>query len=78
MDLLNGHSGRVNAVQWVHRHDCGESAEGGGWMEPSDRLLFCGEVCLVLDSWQTFIVCTGSIAVVTGTIKSRYNDTNII
>lgn len=46
MDLLNGHSGRVNAVQWVHRHDCGESAEGGGWMEPPDRPLLRGEVCL--------------------------------
>lgn len=50
MDLLNGHSGRVNAVQWVHRHDCGESAEGGGWMEPGDRLLLGGEVCLGLGS----------------------------
>lgn len=50
MDLLNGHSGRVNAVQWVHRHDCGESAEGGGWMEPGDRLLLRGEVCLGLGS----------------------------
>lgn len=50
MDSLNGHSDRVNAVQWVHRRDCGESAEGGGWMEPSDRLLLRGEVCLGLDS----------------------------
>lgn len=24
MDCLNGHSGRVNTVQWVHRLHCGE------------------------------------------------------
>lgn len=29
--VLNGHTGRVNAVQWVHREDCGESGEGGSW-----------------------------------------------
>lgn len=27
--VLSGHTGRVNAVQWVHREDCGESGEGG-------------------------------------------------
>uniref|UniRef100_A0A4W6CU84 Anaphase-promoting complex subunit 4 WD40 domain-containing protein n=1 Tax=Lates calcarifer TaxID=8187 RepID=A0A4W6CU84_LATCA len=26
--VLNGHTGRVNAVQWVHREDCGECGEG--------------------------------------------------
>ncbi|KAE8282076.1 Elongator complex protein 2 [Larimichthys crocea] len=27
--LLNGHTGRVNTVRWIHRQDCGECAEGG-------------------------------------------------
>lgn len=29
--VLNGHTGRVNAVQWVHRQDSGESGEAGSW-----------------------------------------------
>lgn len=76
MDLLNGHSGRVNAVQWVHRRDCGESAGGGGWMEPSDTLLLRGEVCLGLDSdKRLYRISWGRHSY---NIKSRYNDTNII
>lgn len=41
--VLNGHTGRVNAVQWVHRQDCGECARGGrDWCGPVKHLaLLC-------------------------------------
>uniref|UniRef100_A0A674EEK9 Elongator complex protein 2 n=1 Tax=Salmo trutta TaxID=8032 RepID=A0A674EEK9_SALTR len=38
--VLNGHTGRVNTVQWVHREDCGDTEThlvSGG----SDRLTDC-------------------------------------
>lgn len=27
LTLLNGHTGRVNAVKWIHKPDCGEAGE---------------------------------------------------
>ncbi|XP_041105033.1 elongator complex protein 2 [Polyodon spathula] len=54
LSTLNGHTGRVNCVQWVHKKDCGPESElvsGGSdnlvlvWEEQDGKFSKSGELC---------------------------------